>query len=399
MARRVLLHVGAMKSGTSYLQHLCHTNRRRLREAGVLWPGTPLNFAATQDLLGIAKAGVDRRGAWPRMDRKIRDFDGDVLISNEMLLAQGDDHLRTLVEAVAPAEVQVIITARDLARVIPSQWQTAVRTGKTVTWSAFAESVLRGPDHADHLSRRFWRHQDLERALRLWNGLVPPDRVVFVTVPPSGSDPLLVAERFMSVLGVDGRRLEQPIHRNISLGAHSAELVRRLNEDMVDWDWDSRRVAIMEALTAGVLEGRARDEPRLSLSVAQHAAAAEHATRIVTFLKESGAHVVGDLADLLPGDPPSGAPVDPADSSASELLVAAHAGLVGLAKEYADLTLRRESQHGQDAGAGENGSVREGAIGNATRPSSRSHPGTALRKIAGRVPGARGLYGRLSGSS
>jgi hypothetical protein len=119
---------------------------------------------------------------------------------------------------------------------------------------------------------------------------------------------------------------------------------------------------------------------------------------MVTFLKESGAHVVGDLADLLPGDPPSEAPVDPAQSSASELLVAAHAGLVGLAKEYADLTLRRERQRGQDAGESENGSVREGAIGKAA-PSSRARSGTALRRIAGRVPGARGLYGRLSGSS
>jgi hypothetical protein len=388
-----------MKSGTSYLQHLCHTNRRRLREAGVLWPGTALNFAATQDLLGIAKAGAEQQGAWRTMDRKIRRFDGDVLISNEMLLAHREDQLRTLVEAVAPAEVQVIITARDLARVIPSQWQTAVRTGKTVTWSDFAESVLRGPELADDLSRRFWRHQDLKRALRLWKSLVPPDRVVFVTVPPSGSDPALFGDRFMSVLGIDGRQLEQPTYHNMSLGAHSAELVRRLNEDMVDWDWNSRRAAIMVALNSRVLEARASDEPRLSLSIAQHAAAAERAKLMVRYLKRSDAHVVGDLADLLPGDPPSGVPVDPAETSAADLLVAAHAGLVGLAKEYADLALRREKGREDEAGKSRFGRVREGVLSEAARRWSRARPGTAVRTIAGRVPGARKLYGRLRGSS
>jgi hypothetical protein len=385
MAKRVLLHVGAMKSGTSYLQHLCQANRPRLREAGILWPGSGPNFAATQDLLGIAKAGVERQGAWDSMLEKIESFDGDVLISNEMLLAHPEDQLRTLVDAVTPAQARVVITARDLARVIPSQWQTAVRTGKTVTWSDFAESVLRGPDDVDDVSRRFWKHQDLRRAVRMWSRIVGPEYVVLVTVPRASSDPTLFSERFLTALGAEGLALEPPTYRNVSLGVHSAELVRRLNEDMLDWDWESRRIAVMVALNSRVLESRAREEPRLSLSAAQHARAAELAAVMVERLRRSGVSVVGDLADLLPGDPPTSEVVDPASSPVEELLAAAQAGLVGLAREYADLAQRRVERRRDD-------DPPEDVV-------DEDGSGSLLREAAVRLPGARSVYRRLRGTS
>jgi hypothetical protein len=99
--------------------------------------------------------------------------------------------------------------------------------------------------------------------------------------------------------------------------------------------------------------------------------------------------IVGDLDDLLPGDPPSSAAVDPAASSAEQLLAAARAGLVGLAKEYADLAVthkagrvaRREAQR---AGRAE--------LQGARRPGP-------IRRAAARMPGARAVASRLRGTT
>jgi hypothetical protein len=177
----------------------------------------------------------------------------------------------------------------------------------------------------------------------------------------------------------------------VSLGVHSAELVRRLNEDTVDWDWTSRRIGIMVTLNSRVLEARAGDEPRLSLTAEQHLAAAEHAKRMARYLRRSGAQVVGELTDLRSGPPPTSREVvDPADSTPDDLLDAARAGLVGMAREYADLTLRRKVIRRLEQ--------EEGAAEDAPGWRDRLDLG-ALKRVAGRVPGARAIYGRLRGVS
>ena len=36
----IVLHIGAMKTGTSYLQSVLERNKELLDDRGVLWPGT-----------------------------------------------------------------------------------------------------------------------------------------------------------------------------------------------------------------------------------------------------------------------------------------------------------------------------------------------------------------------
>ena len=72
MAARVFLHVGAPKSGTTFLQTVLWDNRKRLADNGVLVPGRTLfdfNRAAT----AVRKVDARHKGAnspgatWRRM--------------------------------------------------------------------------------------------------------------------------------------------------------------------------------------------------------------------------------------------------------------------------------------------------------------------------------------------
>ena len=49
---------------------------------------------------------------------------------------------RSIVESLAPATVHVVLTARDLARVLPSTWQENIQNGLTWTWPEFLASVM-----------------------------------------------------------------------------------------------------------------------------------------------------------------------------------------------------------------------------------------------------------------
>ncbi len=359
MARRVYLHIGTMKSATTYVQQLCELNTDHLAASGVLWPPGDLRYQAIRDLFGREAKGADFTRTWPTLARHMRRHSGDVLVSNELLAQIDAKHIRQLVKAVSPAEAHVMVTARDPARSIPSHWQTTIKNGKTHTWSEFAaavctdgpapdpvgdseESAEAGPSDALHMHEWFWRRHDLVALVARWQRYVPVERISIVTVPPSGGDREAVARRFGSVIGVDMVGLKQPASwSNSSLGAHSAELMRRLNERAGDIDRFQRSIGYRGGV-GGALAARATEEPIFALSQAQQDWVAARAQKVNAELEGMGVQVVGDLADLLPADSPPPEAVDPGAASDTELLDAASRGLMGMAETITTVTLVRK---------------------------------------------------------
>ena len=89
MARRVFLHVGTAKSGTSFLQDLWWEHRGELRERGLLLPGGRRrdHFAAAAVVKGMTAVVETLRGrerdAWRRLVEETRTWAGDALVTNE----------------------------------------------------------------------------------------------------------------------------------------------------------------------------------------------------------------------------------------------------------------------------------------------------------------------------
>ena len=332
--RRVHLHVGTMKSGTTFLQGLCRVNERALRDNGLLWPGARLNFAAMEELLETRPKDPPPPGSWEELRRGIADFDGEAVISNELLLQHEPQQLARLVSGLAPAESHVVITARDLARVVPSQWQTMVRSRSTATWSDFVGAVCTGRPR--NLAKAFWARHDLPKAIDRLSKVVPKERITLVTVPPPGSDPTLLGHRFLSSLGVTLDPMELPRYRKESLGAHSAELVRRLNLETSKWSARDHRRVMRRVVSKQVLERRGDKEPRIGLRTEQVQTVSAVSAEMVQTLRASGVRVVGDLADLVPDPDRDYGGADPGATTPEELAAAATFGLVGLARFIAD---------------------------------------------------------------
>ncbi len=316
MARRVYLHIGTMKSATTYVQHWGDLNRGALAEAGVLWPELGLPFAAVNDLLGKTGARRPSEGAWAGLDAQLRQHAGDAVVSNELLAMLGPRRISRLVDAFAPAEVHVVLTARDLARVIPSQWQTTLKNGSTLTWARFATAICSDAvaettepeaidtSGADQPAEWFWRRQDLPAIVRKWQQAVGAGRLTVVTVPPTGSAPRVLEARFASAIGVGDHAFAPPAYANTSLGAHSAELIRRVNKLTAGLDREYQRMGVRNALARLVLAERASAEPRCRLSAEQLAWARDQAWVMVGELEQLRVRVVGDLADLVPDAEP-----------------------------------------------------------------------------------------------
>jgi len=346
MARRVFLHIGTMKSATTWLQGMAFANSDRLAQQGVFWPVA--DQRALADFLGRDEARTGHEGAWPELVGAIQRHPGDAVWSNELLAPLGAGKIKRLVAAMQPAHVEVVVTARDLGRVIPSHWQTTLQNGSTTKWSDFAAAVCTEPAQLTRVPRSedvgswFWRRHDIPTVLARWQPFVPAKQMTVVTVPPVGSDPQIVVDRFAMVVGINASGLEQPPHGNSSVGAYSAELLRRLNEVVPDLERHHYRFGVKKVLTRTALMGRAAQEPRFTLTEEHRRWVDERAGRMIDEIQASGVRVVGDLDDLRPAPQVSPHGVDPSSASEADLLEAALQGLGEMAKFVGDQQLELE---------------------------------------------------------
>ena len=124
-----------------------------------------------------------------------------------------------------------------------------------------------------------------------------------------------------------------------SLGAASAELMRRLNDNDTVRSMSLRtyRRSVNTAISRRGLVDRRSKEPSLALPLEHFEWAARTADDMVAMIADLGVRVVGDLDDLRPR-PTSKAPVVPEQLPTAELLSACIDGLAGLVAEHAKLS-------------------------------------------------------------
>lgn len=347
-----MLHIGAMKTGTTYLQNLLDSNRGVLEERGWQVPPFPFVTTGTREILGLTKRS-EKSGTptWDRLTHQLESWPGiGSLVSMEFLSYARQEPAQRIVRSLAGTDLTVVLTVRDAAGALPSQWQSYSRNKGKVPWGDFVHDVATArADHPSPSSRTFNRTQNIPRMLRVWGEILPRDRLLVVTVPPSSSPRDLLWQRFCQAADVDpdGTLVPDDAFGNPGLGYGSIDLLRRLNAaGLADLD-DVPYRAIARYLARNHLVPLRGEEsrPRLDRSGAKFAARLNRRTR--GSIKKY-ARLVGSLDDLptrvrKDGLDPGGRPVDVPESEVRRSAQVARAAIVdllserGLAADPADL--------------------------------------------------------------
>ncbi|GAA2615838.1 hypothetical protein SMC26_09770 [Actinomadura fulvescens] len=232
----VYLHVGSPKSGTTFLQQILWRNRAELGRAGVLLPARSFQGQqrAVWDLRDLEQHPADPAppwtGLWDRLAQQVlKSPQPTAIVSHETLASLDERQIKRAVEAFHPAEVHVVYTMRDLAGLLPSEWQEYVKHRCLLDYEAWISEVIDGGPEVG-VGQWFWRVHDAPEVLRRWSTAVPAERIHLITVPPPGAPRDLLWRRFADLVGVspDEVDLDQAFS-NSSLGFVEAELLRRVN--------------------------------------------------------------------------------------------------------------------------------------------------------------------------
>ena len=326
-----VLHIGLMKSGTSFIQDQLFANQDRLRRQGVVVPGQGWNdhVRGVTEVLGRQPAGLGANaGAWQGLVEEMTAASGPAIVSMEFLGPAGPKPLARIKRDLPRA--RIVITARDLNRSIAALWQETVQNGRDWSFHDYRDGVRAArPGHEvgepTTAGTTFWRQQDLVRVASTWRAAF--NDVVVVTVPPPGAPRELLMQRFAQAAGFDAADLVEARRGNESLGAASILALRRLNELLNAQDLVFPKGANLRKhqLAKRILTAHKGEEQSIGLPVEPWLF--EHAATMVDQLAAMDLTLVGEWAELTPVEVPG---VDPATVPGDDIAEAAIAGLTGL---------------------------------------------------------------------
>jgi len=302
------VHIGAFKTGTSFLQHRLWAERVELAQQGVLFPGERGWGDQVRALSHVADR-PDNHGApvpaqpWDEMVQAITTWPGSTaVLSFEFLSLLRPRQAQRLVRDLEPAQVHVVLTARDLVRVIPAMWQEVLQGGQTWSWPQYCETVTSPLGRTVPPGRGFWRGQDLPAVVRRWATAVPVERIHVVTVPPAGSPPEGLWRRFATATGIEPEAapgVATPRAPNESLDPAATELMRRVNLAVEGRMGRAVYDRVLKFYVAKKVLAERAGPDRVTLSPADARWACARGAEMAGELARLGVNVIGDLDDLI----------------------------------------------------------------------------------------------------
>jgi hypothetical protein len=302
--RRLLLHIGPHKTGTTAIQGAMHKARKKMRNQGVVYAGkvrqhqmAALAVTGGKGLLGDRPA--DRKD-WDDLVSEVQAApDSRVIVSSEFFDGADDDVAAMVVDELGGDRVHVVVTLRPLAKILPSAWQQYVRNRLRHSYDDWLEAMFNTPPYGMP-TVTFWQRHHHDVLVERWAKVVGPERLLVIVVDETDPDSLMRTFERITQLP-DGLLEPETGWTNRSLTAAETELVRLLNIEFKKRKWPSERYhhAVRRGVVRQIqLRSASRDEPRITTPAwaieRANAIAAAAAERITA----SGVHVLGDLSSL-----------------------------------------------------------------------------------------------------
>lgn len=232
MKKKILVHIGLHKTGTSAVQLALNNNRRLLKDFGFLYPVAGCHYYWGQHNLAweiLAHPMYDpSKSGWKEFFREVESFEGSVVLSAEAFSTFSLVHIEELKKRLKDFDVEILLYLRGQVEWLQSFWcelakgrQNAIEVPDLDSWVL---SVARSPDVFPS-SPAGKRLGDFSVMLENWTSVFSHDSVTVRSFEKSIKGDLV--EDFLSDLGVsDITRFNMPDRVNDKVDIKKLNLIR-----------------------------------------------------------------------------------------------------------------------------------------------------------------------------
>lgn len=303
----LVLHIGVHKTGTTAIQAALANSRPILGQWQIRYPGSQqahrlVASSAMNRRLGwrVGGAPAPDPDLWNRFVTEAHEFKGVTVCSSEFFAEASDEVAQGIVDQVGAERMHVVVTLRNLGRILPSAWQQILKSGYETGYEPWLHQIF-AQTVVEPKPQTFWNRHRHDQVVMRWAQLVGSGRMTVIVVDDSQPDEIY--RNFESLLNLpegtlSSNRLESA---NRSMTLAEAEFLRQFNVALGGGaGWKRYGNQVHDALIKGMIETRipTKDEARMQTPQWALDRAAELAAAYVEAIRVSGVNVVGDL-DIL----------------------------------------------------------------------------------------------------
>jgi hypothetical protein len=236
MAKRVIVHAGFHKTGTTALQSALFAVSDKLEKRGFTYPhvGGKAHHKAIYSLMEKGWGWEDRGGnpvnlkKWPELVKKVRRAKETAIISSEFLCELNEAQIAKFKSELGIDDVTIYFTLRPLLKIVPSAYQQHLKIGIRSDYEKWLHSILDNPGTST-ITPSFWVRHQHAKVLRKWIEAYGKDRVKLVIVDENY--PEFMYQVFNDALGLKKSLLEEQKDKdsNRSLTLDEITLLRKIN--------------------------------------------------------------------------------------------------------------------------------------------------------------------------
>ena len=314
--KRLIIHPGFHKSGTTALQESFALNRALLSDLGILYPpiGTKAHhrvaWALTQKPWGWSKRGGEKTSPkfWDQMANRINGAKEEtVILSSEFFSELDGEKIRKIRSDIERRDIQILFTLRPLAKLLPSSYQQYLKYGITVKYEDWLHAILDTPGESK-VSPTFWKRHSHGKVVARWVDIFGKSNVTILIV--NEAQPTVLFDEINKFLKLPiGTINAAPSGSNRSLTMEEISLLLELNAQFPkEREWEEYenfiRAGYVKELTDHVPP--APDKARLLTPQWAIDKANELGKEIQGELLSTGMRIIGDVDSLGNSTVPSG---------------------------------------------------------------------------------------------
>jgi hypothetical protein len=219
--RRVFFHIGAHKTGTTYVQSTAEDMAAALEASGLRYLQAGREFFGHHALPRAVVSGSERNGLAQQIERELSEATHNILVSSENLELLDEPQIERLAGLFPGCEPSALFLFRNWGPILHANWQEEVKHGGTRSYWDYTLTHLVNPEESPVLNFRI----PIER----WARVLGRDRVSIASYDAVCATENLAAFVFRWA-GIDGIGEFPDSRTNTSYDPFTTETIRALNE-------------------------------------------------------------------------------------------------------------------------------------------------------------------------